>query len=76
MALNAEPFSPWHEAPAALSARHVGRARELDALTSGAAAFARGRAPLPMYLFGEPGSGKSHLLALMFARLSPPLREW
>ena len=56
--------SPWREEGSVLSARHVGRDPELDAIRAGARAFAVGAAPLPLYIFGARGSGKSHLLAL------------
>jgi hypothetical protein len=55
---------PWREPPEALLSRHVGRERELEAVVAGARAFARGGRPLPIYLFGPPGSGKSHVLAV------------
>jgi hypothetical protein len=57
-------FSPWREGPDAVATRHVGRDRELDAIRSGARAFASGASPLPLYLFGSSGVGKSHLLTL------------
>jgi hypothetical protein len=57
-------FSPWREGPAAIASRHVGRDRELDAIRSAALAFAGGASPLPLYVFGSSGVGKSHLLTL------------
>lgn len=57
-------YSPWREGPRALEARNVGRERELDAIRSAARAFSRGGSPLPLYLFGANGVGKSHLLTL------------
>lgn len=57
-------YSPWREGPRALEARNVGRQRELDAIRSAARAFSRGSSPLPLYLFGASGVGKSHLLTL------------
>jgi DNA-binding transcriptional ArsR family regulator len=55
---------PWREAPEALRMRHVGREREIEAVVSGARQHARGGRPLPVYLFGAPGAGKSHVLAV------------
>lgn len=57
-------YTPWREPIAALEARHVGRAEILDAMIEGGSGFAAGRRPLPMYLFGPRGIGKSHLLAV------------
>jgi hypothetical protein len=57
-------YSPWREGVEALHARHVGRERELNAIRAGARAFAGGGSPLPLYVFGTSGIGKSHLLTL------------
>ncbi|HZO12884.1 MAG TPA: hypothetical protein VFB62_06490, partial [Polyangiaceae bacterium] len=62
-------FAPWREAAEVLRARHVGRTRELEALVGAARAFLSGGAPLPIYLFGPHGVGKSHVLALARAEL-------
>ncbi len=61
--MSADLYSPWRE-PADAKARHVGRAAELEAITRNAGVFAGGGAPLPMYVFGPRGVGKSHLLTL------------
>lgn len=61
-----DPFAPWHEGPSDLWARHVGQAELVAVMRDVLSAWAVGRAPapLPLYLFGPRGSGKSHLLAL------------
>jgi hypothetical protein len=57
-------YAPWREGAEALAQRHVGRERELDAIRSATRAFARGSSPLPLYVFGSSGVGKSHLLSV------------
>ena len=57
-------YTPWRDAPECLLERHVGRAEPLRAIRSAIAAFARGGAPVHLYLFGPRGMGKSHVLAL------------
>lgn len=63
-------FTPWRDRPDLLRARHVGRDEELDLLAREARSFLAGRQPLPIYLYGPRGIGKSHLLALLQASLS------
>jgi hypothetical protein len=68
-------YAPWREGADALALRHVGRARELDAIRSATRAFARGSSPLPLYVFGSSGVGKSHLLSVARAAVSEILDE-
>ncbi len=70
-------YSPWREGPRTLQTRTVGRERELDAIRAGARAFASGSAPLPVYLYGAAGIGKSHLLTLAIAAVEAvtPVKE-
>lgn len=70
---DAEPidlYTPWREAEASLGARHVNRETELAAIEAGSEQLAAGQTPLPLYLFGPRGAGKSHLLALTRHRLA------
>lgn len=67
--MSVDLYSPWRE-PSSVSARHVGRAAELDAILRNAGVFAGGGSPLPMYVFGPRGVGKSHLLTMARERLS------
>lgn len=55
-------YSPWTERSEEIAARTVGRTAELDALRAGAQQIAAGARPLPLYLFGPRGVGKSHLV--------------
>lgn len=64
MSLPQDVYTPWRDPPAALTERHVGREAELEALLGSIRSFARGGQPLPIYLHGPRGCGKSHLLAL------------
>ncbi len=57
--------TPWRDEEAELQQRHVGRQQELDAVLGAARAFVGGGNPLPVYLFGPRGVGKSHLLTLV-----------
>ncbi len=67
-------YTPWRDTGEALLARHVGRAAELTAVTDSLRAFARGRgSPLPLFLFGPRGAGKSHLLSLAQHQARPDL---
>ncbi|MBW2255583.1 MAG: hypothetical protein JRI25_13425 [Deltaproteobacteria bacterium] len=61
-------YSPWTEQSRALEERHVGREDVLELITIGIARLARGERPLPIYLFGPRGIGKSHLVALGVGR--------
>ncbi len=65
MSRRVDLFTPWREPPSDLRARHVGRNEELDGLRREARAFLAGGRPLPVYLYGPRGTGKSHLLALL-----------
>ena len=67
-------YTPWREPKAAVAARHVGRQRELGTLRQAASSFARGRRPLPIYLFGPRGVGKSHLLQIAAQQIVEQLR--
>ena len=66
--MSADLYSPWRE-PQGVQQRHVGRKRELDAIANNARAFFKGGAPLPMYVFGPRGVGKSHLLMMVRPRV-------
>lgn len=57
-------YSPWLEDPEELAARTVGRAEVLERIRAGAARLLRGERPLPLYLFGPRGIGKSHLVTV------------
>jgi hypothetical protein len=67
--------APWREAPDTLRARHVGRHEVVESIREAALAFARGGRPLPMYLFGPRGIGKSHVLEIAAAELRAPLAD-
>ena len=64
MSLPEDIFTPWRDPPHGLEERHVGRTAELGALVSALNTFANGKRPLPLYVHGPRGFGKSHLLAL------------
>lgn len=64
MTTDIDAYTPWREPAETLEQRHVARREELDALLGAVRAFLAGRRPLPIYLFGPRGSGKSHLLAM------------
>lgn len=66
-------YTPWHESATGLDARHVSRDAE-PALSLAVDRWLGGEHPLPVYLFGPRGSGKSHLVARELARLrlAPP----
>ncbi len=70
-----EIYSPWREPEAALVARHVGRDDELDAVTRAVGSFLGGGRPLPIYLFGPRGAGKSHILSLVRSRVERAARS-
>ncbi len=55
-------YSPWDDPEERVSGRHVGREEEERALRLSVQAFVAGGAPLPVYVFGPRGCGKSHLL--------------
>lgn len=59
-----EVYTPWREPLDALRRRHVPRDALERRLSEGAVGLAKGKPPLPLYLFGPRGVGKSHLLAL------------
>ncbi|MCB9760473.1 MAG: hypothetical protein H6739_11595 [Alphaproteobacteria bacterium] len=67
-------YTPWREDQAQVKRRHVGRASEMDALRGAIRDFAEGGAPLPIYLFGPRGVGKSHVLTLIATELRPLLK--
>jgi hypothetical protein len=67
-------YTPWREAKDAVVARHVGRERELSTLRQALSTFASGHRPLPIYLFGPRGVGKSHLLQIAAQQLCGELR--
>lgn len=71
MGLNAQPdlFDPWREAPSALLQRTIGRDELLRRARSSIDDLVSGGRPLPLYLFGPSGVGKSHLAALLAAEL-------
>ena len=69
--MNIDVYTPWREDLEALRARHVGRADVLEAISKGVAAHLAERSPLPLYVFGPRGSGKSHLLGLCAKELRP-----
>ena len=73
--LSLELHDPRLEPVAALRERHIGREEVVHALESGAKAFAAGSHPLPIYLFGPSGVGKSHLLALAYHGMQPALQR-
>lgn len=60
-----EIYTPWREAPESLRARSVGRSPLLSRIGQSARAFGSGKPPLPLYLFGPRGIGKSHIVALL-----------
>lgn len=66
-------YTPWREDPATLTRRHVGREAERVVLTSSVREFVRGGRPLPLFFFGPPGVGKSHLLSLARTELQAEL---
>ena len=68
-----DAWTPWRESREALERRHLGREAETTVLEVALRDFARGGRPLPVYVFGPRGCGKSHLLALVLARLKGEL---
>lgn len=58
-------YTPWRESSAALQARTIGRDGLIARLHQGGRALLRGAPPLPLYLFGPRGVGKSHVVALV-----------
>lgn len=62
--LGTRVYSPWTDPPELLRQRHVGRDESLTALRGVVAQRARGGRPLPVYLYGPRGVGKSHLITL------------
>jgi hypothetical protein len=60
-----ELYTPWREATASLARRTVGREALQRRLQQSADELAEGHRPLPIYLFGPRGVGKSHLVALL-----------
>lgn len=60
----ADLYTPWRESQDHLEIRHVGRENEIQAIVASAHSFATGSRPLPMYLFGPRGVGKSHILVM------------
>lgn len=57
-------YSPWTDPPELLRERHVGREESLGALRGALAQRVAGARPLPVYLYGPRGVGKSHLITL------------
>jgi DNA-binding CsgD family transcriptional regulator len=51
----------------------IGRSQELEAIADGIAGSVRRRSPAAVLVIGEPGSGKSHLVAESVARARPKL---
>ncbi len=66
----AELYTCWSEPPEALLWRHVGRAGLLDRLLEGARRFFAGEDPRAVWIHGPPGSGRTHLLAVLAERLA------
>ncbi len=64
-----ELFTVWRESPEQLKERTVGPGHLLERILQGAHALARGERPLPLFLFGPRGMGKSHLVSLARPRL-------
>ena len=62
-------YTPWRDLPADVRRRQVGRERELEAVLGSAGAFISGGSPLPVYVFGPRGVGKSHLFTLAHNQL-------
>lgn len=62
-------YTPWHEDATVLRARHVARDEEQQAIREAITSFLDGGAPLPVYLVGARGAGKSHLISLAIAEL-------
>jgi hypothetical protein len=61
-------YSPWTETTEALRERHIGRRELMGQLEAGVRRLASGGRPLPIYLFGPRGVGKSHTVALAMGR--------
>lgn len=59
----------WRESSDRLLWRHVGRAALLDELLGAAGAFLAGGKARGVLLHGPPGSGRTHLLGVLAARL-------
>lgn len=57
-------YSPWLEDPLALLRRTVGREEVLERIRSGVGRLRAGDRPLPLYLFGPRGIGKSHMITI------------
>jgi|GEM_PF-6442823 len=60
-------YTPWREPAAILHERTVGRDELVRVIEERCVEFAAGRRPLPWFLFGPRGAGKSHLIALLRA---------
>ncbi|NOY27554.1 MAG: ATP-binding protein [Oligoflexia bacterium] len=63
-AIGTRLYSPWTDPPELLRQRHVGREESLSALRGALAQWAAGGRPLPVYLYGPRGVGKSHLITM------------
>lgn len=59
------PFDPWQAAPAELERYHVGREELLGQLDKSIRDFVQQGRVHPVYVYGPPGMGRSHLLALV-----------
>ena len=65
-----DPFTPWQEDPKALAARTVGPDAPQRWLLAACEEFLAGKRPTWCLVVGPRGSGKSHLLQLVRARIS------
>ena len=61
-------YSPWTETTEALRERHVGRLELMEHVEASLRRLGSGGRPLPVYLFGPRGVGKSHTIALAMGR--------
>ncbi len=66
-------YTPWTD-PDSVARRHVGREVETDAIARAVRAFLAGGAPLPVFLFGPRGVGKSHLLTWLRREIDHEVR--